>query len=126
MLDEDEISLNWRIDTTPIGRARSRSVYDFDRGGDSIVLPGRIAYERLKEMEQEDLKKRPPPQASSRRGYGQRQRLSEQHDRPPLSNGNDNPSAARLRALAEYEAELAEADARRQRQAKEKQSLFFY
>jgi hypothetical protein len=122
MLDEDEISLNWHIDTTPIGRARSRSVYDFDRTGDTIVLPGRIAYERLREMEQEDLKKRASSQFSSRRNYGHRQRLSEQHNHSPLLNGNGHtPSAARLRALAEYETELAEADARRKREAKEKE-----
>jgi len=120
MLDEDEISLNWHFDTTPIERARSRSVYDFDRTGDTIVLPGRIAYERLREMEKELLKNQPVPQVPSRRNYGRRQKLSEQPDHLPLSNGNGNtPSASRLRALAEYEAELAEANARRQRQAEE-------
>jgi hypothetical protein len=120
MLGEDEIALNWHIDTTPLGRARSRSVYDFDRMGDIRVLPGRIAYERLREMEHETLKKQPTSPLSSGRSYGRRQRLSQQTDGAPLSNGNCNtPSAARLRALAEYEAELAEAAARRQRQAKE-------
>jgi hypothetical protein len=121
MLDEDEISLNWRIDTTPIGRARSRSVYDFDRTGDSIVLPGSIAYQRLREMEQEDLKRQPLPQYSSRIKE-RRKRLSQQYDTPPLSNSaSNNPSAARLRALAEFDAELAESEAERRRQAKEKQ-----
>ena len=121
MLDEDEISLNWHIDTTPIGRARSRSAYDFDRTGDSIVLPGSIAYERLREMEQEDLKRQPLPQISSRTKE-RRKRFSQQHDTPPLSNSaSNNPSAARLRALAEFEAELTASEAERRRQAKEKQ-----
>lgn len=59
MLDEDEINLSWRIDTTPLSRVRSRSVYDFERGGESLVLPGSIAYERLREMEKELYKRRP-------------------------------------------------------------------
>jgi hypothetical protein len=48
MLDEDEFSLNWRIDLSPIGRARSRSVFDFDRSHNTIVLHGSYAYERLR------------------------------------------------------------------------------
>jgi hypothetical protein len=124
MLDQDEIALNWHIDTTPIGRTRSRSVYDYDRTGDTMNLPGRIAYQRLRERELEDLKRQPSPQVSSRvHGLRERrQRLSQQHDTPPLSNSDNdghNPSAARLRALAEYDAELAEYDAKR-RLAKEK------
>jgi hypothetical protein len=121
MLDQDEIALNWRIDTTPIGRARSRSHYDFDRIGDSTALPGRIAYERLRESEQEASKKRPSLSIPTRPVREHRQRSSEQHDRSPLgnSNGGAKPSTARLRALAEYEAELAKSDAERRRQAKE-------
>jgi hypothetical protein len=122
MLGEDEIALNWHIDTTPIERARSRSLYDFDRIGDTKFLPGRIAYERLREMEQENLKKRPASHVPSSRTHGYRPKSSEQHDQSSLSNGTSStPSAARLRALAEYEAELAEAEARR-RQAKENEN----
>jgi hypothetical protein len=125
MLGEEEIILDWRLGTTPIGRSRSRSVYDFDRIGDTKFLPGRIAYERFREMEQEYLKNQPISQVPSRRGYGHRQRYSEQHDHPPLSNENGNTrSASRLRALAEYEAELAEAEARRKQQAKESKLKF--
>lgn len=124
MLDEDEITLNWHIDTTPIGRARSRSLYDFNRIGETSALPGRIAYERLREMEQEDMKKRPSSQFPSRRVY--RQRSSEQHN---YSGSNHTPSASRLRALAEYDTELAESEERRKREAEENEKyrskLFF-
>ena len=121
MLGEDEIVLNWHIDTTPIDRARSRLVTDFDRFGDPKYLPGRIAYERLREMEQEDLKRRPAPPVSYRRSYAGRPKSNEQDDQSSLSNGTGStPSAARLRALAEYEAELAEAEAQRQRQKAER------
>ncbi len=48
MLGEDEISLNWRIDLSPIGRARSRSPHSFDRWASSLVLKGSVAYERLR------------------------------------------------------------------------------
>lgn len=48
MLGEDEISLNWRLDLTPLGKARSRSPYDFDRWANATVLKGSIAYERLR------------------------------------------------------------------------------
>lgn len=52
MLGEDEISLNWRLDLTPVGRARSRSPHDFDRWANSLVLKGSIAYERLRVMQE--------------------------------------------------------------------------
>jgi len=48
MLGEDEFSLNWRTDLLPIGRGRSRSVYDFDRWSNALVLKGSMAYERLR------------------------------------------------------------------------------
>jgi hypothetical protein len=48
MLDEDEFSLSWRMGLSPIGRARSRSVYEFDRWNNPAVLKGNIAYERLR------------------------------------------------------------------------------
>jgi hypothetical protein len=48
MLGEDEISLNWRLDLSPIGKARSRSLYDFDRWSNALVLQGSMAYERLR------------------------------------------------------------------------------
>jgi len=48
MLGEDEISLNWRIDLSTVGRARARSAQDFDRWANSLVLKGSIAYERLR------------------------------------------------------------------------------
>lgn len=119
MLDEDEINLNWHIDTTPIERARSRSLYDFNRTDEKLYLPGRIAYLRLREMEDEDLKKRPVYPRSS----GRRPRLSHQHDQSPLTNGQDSErSAARLRAQAEYEAELAEAERRRKQLRKERET----
>ena len=123
MLDEDEIALNWRVDLTPIGRARSRSVYEFDRFGDAMALPGRIAYQRLRESERDDLKRQAVTPSLSRRNQPRRPRLSEQHD--PLSGSDQasgsTPSAARLRALAEYEAALAESDAKRKQKAKEDQ-----
>lgn len=65
MLDEDEINLSWRIDTTPLSRVRSRSLYDFERGGESLVLPGSIAYERLRDMEKDLYKHRPISRAKS-------------------------------------------------------------
>ena len=121
MLGEDEIALNWFIDTTPIDRARSRSLYDFDRVGGARVLPGRLAYERLREIEREDVKRRPVPQVSSRRSYSSRPTTNGHDQAASSSDGNSNKSsAARLRALAEYEAELAEAEAKR-RQAKQKE-----
>ena len=107
MLDEDEIALNWRIDTTPISRARSRFLYDFDRTGDSLVLPGNIAYQRLREGEREDLKKQAASTSSSTRTP---------KVRAPPSNDS---SAARLRAIAEYDAALAEAEAKRKQKALE-------
>lgn len=118
MLDEDEIVLSWHIDNTPFERIRSRSLYDFNRINEPVVLPGSIAYQRLRDMEQEYLKKQ-PSQYSSTRNLSSRERpkrLSQQHDRlpPSNSNGEDNKiSAARLRAQAEYEAELAALDAKR-------------
>ncbi|CAF3015656.1 unnamed protein product [Rotaria sp. Silwood2] len=115
MLDEDEIVLNWYIDTTPIGRARSRSLYDFDRINEPIVLPGNIAYQRLREMEQEDFKIRPSSQVPYNRNYQNRERrnrISEQHDDSPVSN-SDSDRESRLRAKAQYEAELAEYDEKR-------------
>lgn len=48
MLGEDEFSLNWRLDLSPTGRARSRSPYDFDRWSSAVTLQGSIAYERLR------------------------------------------------------------------------------
>ena len=48
MLGEDEFSLNWRLDLIPIGRARARSLYEFDRWNTSLVLQGSLAYERLR------------------------------------------------------------------------------
>ena len=48
MLGEDEFTLNWRTALLPIGRARSRSVYEFDRWNNALVLQGSIAYERLR------------------------------------------------------------------------------
>ena len=48
MMGEDEISLNWRTDLLPIGRARNRFPYDFDRAGNTLVLQGSVAYERLR------------------------------------------------------------------------------
>ncbi len=48
MLGEDEISLNWRLDLSPIGRAQARSLHDFDRWANTLVLKGSMAYERLR------------------------------------------------------------------------------
>lgn len=48
MLGEDEFSLNWRSCLLPIGRGRSRSLYEFDRWSNTLVLKGNIAYERLR------------------------------------------------------------------------------
>jgi hypothetical protein len=48
MLGEDDVSLNWRLDLPPVGRARSRSLYEFDRWGSSLTLRGSMAYERLR------------------------------------------------------------------------------
>jgi hypothetical protein len=45
-----------------------------------------------------------------------RQNLSEQREYSTSSDSDVQPSAARLRALAEYDAALAESDANRQRQ----------
>jgi hypothetical protein len=121
MLGEDDIRLFWHIDTTPLGRARSQLDYNFERTNGTIVLPGRIAYERLRQMEQEDFKKQPSRRVNEFRE--RRQRLSEQPDNSSLSysnGGRNKPSASHLRALAEYEAELAASDAKR-RQAKEKE-----
>ena len=113
------MALNWRVDLTPIGRARSRSLYEFDRFGDSMALPGRIAYQRLRESERDDLKRQATVPSLSRRNQTRRTRLSEQPD--PLSGSDSTPSAARLRALAEYEAGLAESDAKRKQKANEEQ-----
>jgi hypothetical protein len=55
MLDEDEFSLSWRMGLSPIGRARSRSVYEFDRWNNPAVLKGNIAYERLRVINELDL-----------------------------------------------------------------------
>lgn len=114
MLDEDEIALSWRIDTTPISRGRSRSHYDFERGGESIVLPGSIAYQRLREMEKEDMKRQPvtySPRRPTSASRVPRLKLEERDEK--------DTSAARKKALEEYEAELAEAEARRRQKAKE-------
>jgi hypothetical protein len=76
-------------------------------------------------MENEEFKKRPASQVPSRRPYGHRPKSNEQNGQSSLSNGTSRtPSAARLRALAEYEAELAEAEAhRRRRQAEKSQDI---
>ncbi|CAF1950596.1 unnamed protein product [Rotaria magnacalcarata] len=119
MLDEDEIILGWHINSTPIGRLRSRSLYDFERTSEPTFLPGNIAYQRLREMEQEYFKKNASTQSPSYRSHDyqqRRKRLSEQHDSSSPSNSNDDNdkvSAARLQAKAEYEAELAESDTKR-------------
>ena len=122
MLGEDEVVLNWFIDTTPIERARARSLYDFDRVGGRSAYPGRIAYERLREMEREEGKRRPIPSTRSSRSISYRPK-SKEYDQSSASASDENSkisSAARQRALAEYEAELAEAEAKR-RQAREKE-----
>ncbi|CAF5199054.1 unnamed protein product, partial [Rotaria magnacalcarata] len=67
MLDEDEIILGWHINSTPIGRLRSRSLYDFERTSEPTFLPGNIAYQRLREMEQEYFKKNASTQSPSYR-----------------------------------------------------------
>jgi hypothetical protein len=125
MLEQDEIVLNWHIDTTPIGRARSRSIYNFDRTGNTIVLPGRIAYQRLRDTEEEYLKRRASSQVPVRRTYQRQQRLSQQHDYSPVTNSDEasktpSASSSRQRALDEYNAELAESEAKRK--AKRNQS----
>lgn len=123
MLGEDEITLNWFIDTTPIDRGRSRSLYDFDRVGGNRVLPGRLAYERLRELERDDAKRRPVPPTASRRSYSSRPTTNGRDQTPATSSSDENSkksSAARLRAMAEYEAELAEAEAKR-REARQKE-----
>ncbi|CAF3582941.1 unnamed protein product [Rotaria sp. Silwood1] len=115
MLGEDEIFLGWYFDTTPIGRMRPRSYYEFDRINEPIVLPGSIAYQRLREMEKDDHKKRPSSYVSYQRPYPNRERrnrISEEHDNSPVSNSDDD-RASRLRAKAKYEAELAEYDEKR-------------
>lgn len=48
MMGEEEITLTWRNDFLPIGRSRNRFPYDFDRNGNTFVLQGSIAYERLR------------------------------------------------------------------------------
>ena len=48
MLDEDEFSLNWRVALSPVGRARARSLFEFDRTNNTLVLQGSLAYERLR------------------------------------------------------------------------------
>ncbi|CAM2710152.1 unnamed protein product [Rotaria socialis] len=119
MLDDDEIVLGWHINSTPIERLRSRSLYDFERTSEPTFLPGNIAYQRLREMEQEDSKKNISMQSSSYRSHDyqeRRKRLSQQHDSSSASSyndDNDNVSAARLQAKAEYETELAELDTKR-------------
>ncbi|CAF0927437.1 unnamed protein product [Rotaria sordida] len=116
MLDEDEVFLSWYIDTTPLGRIRSRSYYSFDRINEPLVLPGSIAYQRLREMEKNDNRSRSSSYTPYRRPYENRERrnrLTEEHDYSPNRNSNDN-NASRLRAKAEYDAELAEYDAKRQ------------
>lgn len=54
-MGEDEISLNWRHDLLPVGRARNRFPYDFDRVGSTLVLQGSLAYERLRVISPIDL-----------------------------------------------------------------------
>ena len=118
MLDEDEIALNWRIDTTPISRARSRSLYDFERTGDSIVLPGSIAYQRLREWEREDLKRQA---ASSPSSATRKPILRTSRPRPTEETDSGASSTARLRAIAEYDASLAEIEAKRKQKAAEEE-----
>ncbi|UJR13707.1 hypothetical protein I4U23_000718 [Adineta vaga] len=73
MLNQDDASLHWHIDTTAErSRLNSRS-YNFDRS----CLPGNIAYLRLREREQQDLKKRSTSMYSNPRPYERRRRISE-------------------------------------------------
>ncbi|CAF0986559.1 unnamed protein product [Adineta ricciae] len=77
MLDQDDVILNGHLAATSLGRSRSNSrSYDFNR----TCLPGNIAYLRLREREQEDLKRRSLSSSTyvSRRPYERRRRISEQ------------------------------------------------
>ncbi|CAF0986242.1 unnamed protein product [Adineta ricciae] len=77
MLDQDDVILNGHLAATSLGRPRSNSrSYDFNR----TCLPGNIAYLRLREREQEDLKRRSLSSSTyvSRRPYERRRRISEQ------------------------------------------------
>ncbi|CAF3733063.1 unnamed protein product [Adineta steineri] len=104
-LNQDEIALNWYIDTTPIDRARSRSAYNFERP----VYPGSIAYERLRDREREALKKRPSSYVPSQRTSRYQSRLSEQRDRSsPID------STAEQRALAKKNQKSIQEDIIRQ------------
>ncbi|CAF4526123.1 unnamed protein product [Rotaria sp. Silwood1] len=126
MLGEDEFALSWRTDFLPIGRAYSRSVYDFDRWRNTVTLQGNIAYERLRDLEHDYSKHTnlPTIPSSSRRVQElreRRKRFSEQRDHPSSSRtrGGSVSSSARLQALAEYDTALAESEAKRKRQAEE-------
>lgn len=76
MLDQDEVVLNGHLTASSLGRSRSNSrSYDFNR----TCLPGNIAYLRLREREEEDLKRRSLSSTYvSRRPYERKRRISEQ------------------------------------------------
>ncbi|CAF3879351.1 unnamed protein product [Adineta steineri] len=128
MLGEDEINLNWRADLLPIGRARRRTLYEFNQLNNTLVLKGSIAYERLRDLEHETFQRTREPSmpTSSRRVQElreRRQRYSEQRECPSSSlNGtaaSSSSSSSRLRALNEYDTALADSEKKRQQQAEE-------
>ncbi|CAF0751621.1 unnamed protein product [Adineta ricciae] len=130
MLGEDEISLNWRMDLSPMGRSRCRSAFEFDRSNNPLVLKGNIAYERLRDLEQQTFRyvREPSAPVTSRRVQEireRRQRFSEQREFLPSSSSTGitypaSSSSSRSRALADYDNAIAASDRKRQQQADEK------
>ncbi|CAF3885816.1 unnamed protein product [Rotaria magnacalcarata] len=125
MLGEDEFNLNWRTEFLPMGRARTRSAYDFDQWSRAMTLKGSIAYERLRELEHDSTKVGGATLPTTSRRVQElrerRQRLSEQREFVPSPSGRASSVAAssRLQAVAEYDTALIESETKRKRQAEE-------